>query len=246
MESSLIALGGLALIDCINPSAIVVALYLLTGERPAGKIVAYPAGIVSIYLALGVLLLLGLDAALARWNDLLWSRPAFAVQGVLGVAMLVYSIIADPKGGRNRLQGLSGATGFAALYALGGVITFAEFSTALPYFAAIGLLTYMDLPPAFSVGLLLGYNVIFVLPPYLLLGLHLLFSGRLETRFDSLKERLQRAGREAALWIFGIVGFYLAFDALVYFEFFGLLPVNLPEGIRSPSEALIKRYFDGP
>lgn len=45
---------------------------------------------------------------------------------------------------------------------------------------------------------------------------------------DRLKERLQRAGEEAALWIIGIVSFYLRLDALACFNFFGLVEVALP------------------
>ena len=40
-------------------------------------------------------------------------------------------------------------------------------------------------------------------------------------------------------WDFiGIVGFYLLFDALAYFDFFGLVEMTFPDGARSPSEVL--------
>lgn len=246
MEQPLIALGGLALLDCINPSALLVTLYLLTGERPAPKVFTYTAGVFASYLALGILLMLGLDAAIDRWSEHFWSPTAFAIQGVIGASMLVYSFAADPKPKNNRLQRLSGATGFAALFALGVLITVTEFSTAIPYFGAVGLLTYMNLPFIQWLLLLVAYNVVFVLPPYLLLGLHTLFSRRLAGRFTSWQEKLKRAGRETALWIIGIVGFYLTIDALVYFDFFGLVPVELPEGLRSPSEVIFNRYTADP
>lgn len=242
MEQSLIALGGLALLDCINPSALLVTLYLLTSERPAPKVATYTAGVFASYLALGVLLMLGLDAAIDRWSEHFWSPTAFAVQAVIGGSMLVYSIAADSKLKDNQLQRLAGVTGFAALFALGVAITVAEFSTAIPYFGAVGLLIYLNLPWVQWLLLLVAYNLVFVMPPYLLLGLHTFLSGRLSGRYDAWQEKLQRAGRETALWIIGIVGFYLTVDALVYFDFFGLVPIELPDGLRSPSEALLRRF----
>ncbi|MFO7299241.1 MAG: GAP family protein [Actinomycetes bacterium] len=218
METTLLTLGGLAIVDSINPSAIVVALHLLDGQRPAPKVLAYLAGVFSSYLALGVLLVLGFGAAISRWRDALWSPPAYAVQLAIGVIMLVYAIKADPRPGDGRLERLSGAKGFAALFALGIAVTVWEFSSAVPYFAATGILGYADLGLIVTLAILVGYNLIFVAPPLALLGLH----RRLGARSERLRERLQRAGREAALWIIGIVGFHLALDALMFFDFLGM------------------------
>lgn len=236
MLESLIALGGLAVVDSINPSALVVTLILLSGQRPCPKVVAYVIGIFTAYLTIGILLMLGLDVLFTRWGDALWSPGAVAVQGALGAAMLIYSFIADSKAKGGRFQEASTAKGLAALFLLGATITAAELTTAMPYFGAVGLLTYLNLPTPFWLLLLFAYNLVFVAPPLLLLLAHRFFSQRLADRFASLQARLQRAGRETALWIVGIVGFFLAIDALYYFDFFGLLEVDLPNGARSPSE----------
>src|SRR5690606_39858989 len=82
---------GLALVDSINPSALLVTLYLLRRPMPVRTVAAYMSGVFASYLTIGILLVLGLDALLDRFGDALWSPGAYAVQLVIGAAMLVYS-----------------------------------------------------------------------------------------------------------------------------------------------------------
>ena len=63
---------------------------------------------------------------------------------------------------------------------------------------------------------------------------------------DSLRGRLERADREAILWIVGIVGFFLMLDAVIYFDFFGLVETELSEDMRSPSERLWRDLMTSP
>lgn len=237
---SLASVGALAVLDSINPSALVVTLYLLTGDRPGIRIATYTGGIFVTYLALGILLMLGMNTLLDRWNDILWSPTAFAVQGAIGASMLLYSIIADPKSGSQRPQAILGAKGFP-LFAAGIVVTVVESTTAAPYLGAIGILAYLDRPAAWWLPVLIVYNLIFIFPPFLLLGLHRLLGAYVEDRFGKMQERLQRAGRETVLWLLGIIGFYLLVDSLAFFDFFGLFELDLPDGIRSPSERFLRR-----
>jgi cytochrome c biogenesis protein CcdA len=89
---------------------------------------------------------------------------------------------------------------------LGVTVTMMELPTAVPYFGAIALLTTADLPVARWVPLLILYNVIFVLPPVLLLVGHIVFGSRLDARYADLRNRLQAGARETMLWIFGLLG----------------------------------------
>jgi Sap, sulfolipid-1-addressing protein len=60
----LLGLLALALVDSINPSAIVVTLYLLSRERVPAQVVVYVAAIFLTYLTLGSMIMLGIDALL--------------------------------------------------------------------------------------------------------------------------------------------------------------------------------------
>jgi hypothetical protein len=54
----LLALLALALVDSINPSAIVVTLYLLSRNRVAAQVFTYIAAIFLTYLTLGTMMML--------------------------------------------------------------------------------------------------------------------------------------------------------------------------------------------
>ena len=83
---------ALAVVDSINPSAIVVTLYLLSRERAATQVTVYIAAIFLTYLTLGVAVMAGIDALLPSLTTAAESRPGFIVQGVIGLAMLLYAI----------------------------------------------------------------------------------------------------------------------------------------------------------
>ena len=62
-----VAVLALAVLDSVNPSAIVVTLYLLSvATRARVRVAVYIGAIFVTYLALGVLMVLGLDGAPAR------------------------------------------------------------------------------------------------------------------------------------------------------------------------------------
>lgn len=107
--------------------------------------------------------------------------------------MLIYSLLADPKRAAQRPQRLPRSLNLGIVFLLGITITGVELATALPYLGAIGILTNASLAPAQWLTLLLIYNLIFVLPPPLLLGAHTVLGERLRPRM----ERWQDAERSS-------------------------------------------------
>jgi len=201
----LLGLLALALFDSINPSAIVVTLYLLSGGRAAAQIVVYVATIFLTYLTLGVMMMLGIDALLPSLGTIGRGRLGLIVQGLIGLAMLLY-VIRAPATAKSAPRVERSASSYAALALLGVTVTTMELPTAMPYFGAIALLTAADLPIGQWLSLLVLYNVIFVLPPVLLLVGHIVFGTRLDARYADLRARLQAGARETMLWVFGLVG----------------------------------------
>ena len=213
---------GLALIDSVNPSAIAVTLYLLlAGGSYTPRVLTYLAAVFSSYLLIGVLLMLGLDAI---W-DYLYSPAAYAVQGVVGALMLLYGILAPGDRADERATRLPRSLGLGPIFLLGVTITVVEFSSALPYLAAIAILTKAELAASQWVPVLVVYNLIFVLPPLLVLGVYRLLGSRVQGRFEGYLEKLRRGSRSTLLWIVAIVGFVLLADSLRYFDFFGFVDV---------------------
>ncbi|NZA27135.1 GAP family protein [Luteimonas sp. SJ-92] len=208
------ALLALALLDSLNPSALVVALWLLSRPQAAPRLLAYVTGILAAYLGLGIAMMLGFGALRDAIGDALDHPVALLVQGLLGAALLAYGIFA-PKSAHQAREPHAPAGGRLAGYvALGMTVTAVELVTALPYFAAVALMLAADLAPLQWLPLLLAYNAIFVAPPLLLLALHALLGSRTDERFARWRQRLQRGAREAALWIFAIVGVALLGDAV--------------------------------
>lgn len=220
MSAGLAGFLLLAVIDSINPSALVVTLDLLGRGAPARAILVYIAAIFVAYFAAGIVLLLGLTALFEPLAALLETRTANVLAVLLGGGMLAYALAArnaknappPPK----RLEATSLALG--GLFVLGVTVTVLELPTALPYLAAIGILTSEDLSLGRQLPLLALYSAIFVLPPLLLMvGYRFLGRGG----GDRLARRLRREARETMLWIVGIVGFYLLFEGLRSFGVFG-------------------------
>jgi cytochrome c biogenesis protein CcdA len=221
MVEILVPIFGLALLDSLNPSALAVTLYLLTQPRYGATVITYVGGVFSVYLGIGVGLLVGLDVALAAAGTALEHPIAYGVQGILGAAMLIYSFSVDPKrGGQSERRPRSMNLG--AIFVLGASISLLEISTALPYLGAIGIMTSASLSIAQWLPLLVAYNLIFIAPPLLLMASYRLLGSRLQARFDHWRERLQHGTRETFLWIVGILGFLLLADSLRYFEVFSV------------------------
>lgn len=210
----LLSLLVLALVDSINPSAIVVTLYLLSSRRVPAQVVVYVAAIFVTYLTLGVVMMSGLDALLPALRPLASGRLGIVVQSLIGLAMLVY-VVTAPATASSAPRLDPRATTYVALALLGVTVTAMELPTAVPYFGAIALLTAAGLPTAQWLPLLAAYNTIFVLPPVLLLMGHIVCGQRQEERYTALRERLQAGAHVTMLWIVGLVGGSLLLTGVV-------------------------------
>jgi hypothetical protein len=213
------AIVGLAVVDSINPSALLATIALLLRGRAARPLVAvYVAAVLVTYLGIGLVLTLGLGLTPEAVVE---SDAAYLVQGVLGAGMLAYAVLAP---GRGRARGpaepprLPAATGPVAVFALGVAVTVLELPTALPYLGAVGAITRADLAVGDWLPLLVLYNLIFVLPPLLLLAGHVAMGRRADAVLERLRGRLGGAAREGLLWLLGLVGFFLLADALGHFR----------------------------
>jgi len=230
MSGVLAAVLSLALIDSVNPSAIIVTLYLLlTCPDSTSRVLAYLAGVFCTYFAVGVALMLGADTIIMIIGKSLESPVAYAAQGILGALMFLYGVFAPSKTSKSTRLPQSQRVGM--LFLFGSTVTVVEFSTALPYLGAIGILTNADLVFNHWVLILTVYNLIFIMPPLLLLVSYRIWGARLDQRFAEYREKLSRGSRTVWLTILAVVGFVLLADSLRYFEFFGLVPMPpLPQG----------------
>jgi hypothetical protein len=212
----ILALLSIALVDSINPSALFVTGYILTKAPPFVKFRAvfmYVAGIFCLYFTIGVLLTIGLSALLGIASGLLESRPIYILQALIGVVLFVWSWFPPkPESHTGRLK----PTHFSlkAMFVLGIIITLVEFITALPYLAAIGLLQQADITLPTKLGMLAGYNTIFILPPLVLAAFYKLNRTRFERWLKERQAKRKGKSNDTMQWVVGIIGFMLLLNAL--------------------------------
>lgn len=203
MLALLLLVVSIGLADSLNPSTIAPALVLATGPNARSRIAAFTAGVFSVSLVAGLLLVLGpgqllLDALPhpSRHTKHLLEAGGGAVLLVLSVALWVgreHVARRFAEGGAQR----RGTGGTASAFVLGAGIMAVELPTAFPYFAAIAAIV----GSGFSVGaqalMVVVFNVVFVLPLLAIVAIRTLAGERANAELEALRSWLRR--RAAAL-----------------------------------------------
>lgn len=216
---SLLGFYGLSLLDALNPSALAVTLFLLLRGGPVvSRVLTYVGAIFATYLTLGLLIFVGLDTVLRLGDNLVIERIGYGLATIGGSAMLLYALF-PPKKARQGIgmPRLPENLPLTVVFTAGVTITIAEFSTALPYLGAIGILRGHTTDLWLAIVLLVTYNAIFVLPPVVLMLGYLRFEDRIRPRLQRWLDKRREKKDDTWLWILGIVGFILARNGIGYF-----------------------------
>jgi cytochrome c biogenesis protein CcdA len=216
----LLGIVGLAIVESLNPSALVVTIALLSRPKPAPRVFAYVAGIFLVFFTLGVAAVLGGKGVLEFVKELRKREISYALQLPIGLALLGWAIVSlrkppaihEPSRLSNPPQGSPGL-----VFLLGVGVTMVEALTAFPYFGAIALLLDAELPRRESVMALVAFNLCFVTPPLLLLWVTSTLGRRAPLFLERMRSLIEHEGRVLMLWLFAIVGTYLTLDAIRYF-----------------------------
>lgn len=165
----MIRLIGLAisigLADSLNPSTIVPALYLATGEHPRERVFQFTVGVFAVYFVAGAAIALGPGQLLLSLVPHPSHTARYVIEVIAGAAILVAGVVLwfhRERLGDRKPPDISG--GGKGTWLLGATITIVELPTAFPYFAVIAAIVGSGLHPWRQVFLLLIFNVCFVLP----------------------------------------------------------------------------------
>lgn len=182
------AIIGLGLLDSLNPFSIAAMALVLTGTRPLvlGSVFIFTT--FAIYLAAGFASFAGWAAILAQFVPLIPTWVLDVGLGAigficLGAAWFMWAKRASPGSAMADLVRTS-IVG-TALYAASSTIS--DLPTALPYFAAIAVLAEAKLSVAGTTALLLVYNLCYVAPLVLLLGVRLSGKAGVDQGFAKIK-----------------------------------------------------------
>ena len=208
MLSFLLYALGIAVIDSLNPSAIgLVIVILLNARRPVIRALVYILGIyvTNFTMGLGITSLVILSGISYKpdWSvvgQLITKPPLWTVyaQVIVGIVLIIYPylkkqtqdlVTEDNKPSKAKDKSLFGT------FILGVTVTFVEFSTALPYLGVITALANSSFNFGFVVTVLLGYNVIFVMPPMMILALYYFQRRKFQSQLTWIKTKYHNVSK---------------------------------------------------
>ncbi|GIP31786.1 GAP family protein [Paenibacillus sp. J2TS4] len=212
----LLSVGALSVLDTLSPATLAVTVYLLltARERHIPRLLVYLTTVAGFYFAVGVSLMLGLDTVIQSFTGL-FQHPAISqAMTWIGIALVVISFFVPAKKKTNSWEPARRTDrSIGAMVILGFTTSLIEVATALPYFAAIGMMTAAKLTPMQWLPLLAGYNFVMIFPPLVLLGLHVLFGRWMHKPLEKLRVKLARSSGSALSWVMFIAGLILLLNA---------------------------------
>jgi cytochrome c biogenesis protein CcdA len=199
---------SIALVDSVNPTTVVPALYLATGRHPGRAVTGFAAGFFVVNVAGGlVVLAVGARAvdALPHVRDDALGASEIAV-GV--VAVVAGALLWHRRHAASARIGRSDELVRRVAPAAGAALAAVELPTALPYFAALALLTTSGQPAAVQVVLVLGFNLVFLAPVFVIAIVATLARRRTEV-LESVRLLVVRHSGAAAATLLSLVGLAL-------------------------------------
>jgi hypothetical protein len=214
----LAAIAGLAVLDSVNPTAVIITLVLLTRKRtptsdPVRTAHVYIATVMVTYAALAGVALTVVSTARGPLADVFESRSSYWFQLVVAATMLWWAAWYARRSPADTVDRAQRAFSTGAVVTAGVAVTSIEGLTALPMLTAVGLIGSADVRAGIAAALILGYSVLFVAPLLVLTGLHRRRWGGID-RFADRFDRLRTERRTTTRWLVGLVGVILAADAL--------------------------------
>ena len=155
---------SIGLVDSLNPSTIGPALYLAHSEHPRRRVAEFTAAVFAVYLAGGALIALGPGELIRSALPHAHATARHVAEIVAGGLLMVAALIIWRSRSRILRRGLPQPRGRRSSMILGATIMALELPTAFPYFAAIAAVVGAGLNPGSALGLLVVFNLCFILP----------------------------------------------------------------------------------
>jgi len=210
VQHALALVIGIGLLDSANPATLVPALYLAAGPSGVKSLAGFLVGFATANMALGVLLALGPGEAIKRHIPHTGDHTKHVIELAAGGFLLF--VAAALWWQRHRVSHHV-AAGTKHLdrnsVLLGAGIAVVEIPTAVPYFAAIAVVVGSGQPAANEVLLLAVFNLCFLLPVIVLLGLRMLAGERSRAWLFRLRARIDAWLATLAPALVAIVGLVL-------------------------------------
>jgi hypothetical protein len=233
MLQLILILTPIALIDSFTPVRFTILSSLLGTTRPVKMAYAFIFGIFFGYLAIGSLLLFGLDVLIEKWGAQLadnWNAPItswdIVLQFIIGLLMIFFAYRAGRP--NNKVSEKAGHEGLhpAYVFLLGFIPAFTPTPGMLPYFAAIDQILQTDLSRFQMFMMLLYYNVIFLIPPTVLVIVRIVSKDFSERIFAGIARFFGTWGKAFIIIVILLLGALLVADAIGLSLGHPILPVK--------------------
>jgi cytochrome c biogenesis protein CcdA len=183
---------SIGLVDSLNPSTIGPALYLAHADHPRRRVVEFTLAVFTVYLAGGALVALGPGQLIRSALPHAHATPRHIAEIVAGVILIVAAAIIWRTRERIVRRGLPQPRGRRSSILLGATITALELPTAFPYFAAIAAIVGAGLDPTRTFGLLLVFNICFIVPLLGIVGILTVAGPRSERMLATGRRFMER------------------------------------------------------
>ena len=206
LNETFIYIGALAILDMFSPAIIGVTVYvLMTAKAKQAKLLlSYLLTVVVFYFCVGLCLMIGLDSIIDPLANLFNHESTKSVLTVVGGILFIGSWFV-PKKKSVESPKIKKFT-VAAMIVLGLTTSIFEVATAIPYFAAIGLMISNHFSTFEWLPILIGYNVMMVFPALALLFLFILSRRFAQKPLNYLQSKIQKSTSSALSWIMCIAG----------------------------------------
>jgi cytochrome c biogenesis protein CcdA len=183
---------SIGLADSLNPSTIGPGLFLAADRGAAGRVLAFTGATFAVFLAGGLLLVLGPGHAILALLPHPNATTRYVLETLAGVALLVSVPILWRRRHRPRKpaeEGRSLAGRSPAI--MGATISIVELPTAFPYFAVVAAIVGSGVGLGKQLLLLVVYNLCFIAPLLaIVLAVHVAGDAAVE-RLRHLRELLR-------------------------------------------------------
>ncbi|MBE7683447.1 MULTISPECIES: GAP family protein [Paenibacillus] len=214
----LVYVGGFALLDTLSPTLIGVTLYLMIAEnrRFGSRLMIYIMTVMILYFLLGCVLMLGLEILKEVFTSFFENKVVSWFLLIGGGLLFAGSFFIKPSHTKNKNYHTPRSTGVMGLLAMGLTTFLLEAGTALPYYAAVSLMTTEGLITVEWVSILLGYNLVMVSPPIIIYMLYIWLGSSVQKRVERLQNKLEKQSGSVLSWVMCIAGLVLIFNVLDY------------------------------
>ncbi|MFT3799369.1 GAP family protein [Microbacterium sp.] len=227
------ALLALALVDGLSVGTFLIPLFLLLapGRVRVRRITLYLATISAFYLAVGMLLMLGIVNVIGTASAFIVSTPGRVLLLLGGVALLVGGVWAGVR--EDRLRKRARARGEDTARAKGRVLRWrdralddegptwaivgvalaagvVEVAGMLPYLIGMGLIANEQIGLAARYGMLVAYCLVMIAPALVAMLVRAAAGGSAERALQRVAGWMQRAGGANTAWLLAVVGALVA------------------------------------